>query len=138
MDLFFQFFSFCNFKQKPEGLGVEGGGVEVEEWKPGGQCWGYLWRLSQSRQKGEGREESKSQLERGFGFFFFFFLLFFKWKQYCGKNVRPARTRLKPRWLEERKIYYATGPQNCGSKQEGRTKADEAVSLSLGGYNISY
>jgi hypothetical protein len=79
MDLFFQFSSFCNFKQKPEGLGVEGGmevsglggeGGEVEAWKAG---WGRLWCLSQrkSRQKGKGREESKSQLERGFGFFFF-------------------------------------------------------------------
>jgi hypothetical protein len=72
MDLFFQFSSFCNFKQKPEGVGVEDG-VEVEEWKPGREGWGWLWHLSQrkSRQKGEGREESKSQLERGFWFFFF-------------------------------------------------------------------
>jgi hypothetical protein len=28
----------------------------------------------------------------------------------CRKNVRPARIRLKPRCLEERKIYYASGP----------------------------
>jgi hypothetical protein len=28
----------------------------------------------------------------------------------CGKNVRPMRTRLKPRWLKERKIYYAIRP----------------------------
>jgi hypothetical protein len=34
VDLFFQFSSFCNFKQKPEGLGVEGvGGGGVEAWK---------------------------------------------------------------------------------------------------------
>jgi hypothetical protein len=77
----------------------------------------------------------------------------------CGKNVRPARTRLKPRWLEERKIYYTSGPapgslqkwhwrgnsglwgfyfSECRSKQVGRTKADVAVSLSLGGYNVSH
>jgi hypothetical protein len=33
----------------------------------------------------------------------------------CRKNVRPARTRLKPRWFEERKIYYGTCPiaQGC-------------------------
>jgi hypothetical protein len=31
MDLFFQFSTFCNFKQKPEGLGVEGGGGGVVE-----------------------------------------------------------------------------------------------------------
>jgi hypothetical protein len=75
MDLFFQFSSFCNFKQKLEGLGVEGGlgveeGVEVEKWMPGGQGWGRLWCLSwrKSRQKGEGREESKYQLERSFLF----------------------------------------------------------------------
>jgi hypothetical protein len=76
----------------------------------------------------------------------------------CRKNVRPARTRLKPRWFEERKIYYASEPapgslqkwhlpyssglqgfyaSECGSKQAGRTKADMAVSLLLGGYNIS-
>jgi hypothetical protein len=75
------------------------------------------------------------------------------------KNVGPARTRLKPRWLEERKIYYTSRPapgslqkwhqpltsgpwgfyaSGCRSKQAGRTKADVAVSLSLGGYNISY
>jgi hypothetical protein len=28
----------------------------------------------------------------------------------CGKNVGPVRTRLKHRWLEERKIYYASRP----------------------------
>jgi hypothetical protein len=28
----------------------------------------------------------------------------------CGKNVRQVRTRLKPRWLEERKIYYTSRP----------------------------
>jgi hypothetical protein len=28
----------------------------------------------------------------------------------CRKNVRPARTRLKSRWLEERKICYASRP----------------------------
>jgi hypothetical protein len=32
-----------------------------------------------------------------------------KWRC-CGKNVRAARTRLKPRWMEERKIYYASRP----------------------------
>jgi hypothetical protein len=44
----------------------------VERWKPGGQDWGWLLHLSQrkGRLKGEGREESKSQLERGFGVFF--------------------------------------------------------------------
>jgi hypothetical protein len=31
--------------------------------------------------------------------------------------------------------FYAS---ECGSKQVGRKKADMAVSLSLGGYNISY
>jgi hypothetical protein len=51
--------------------------VEVEGWKPRGQGWGRLWCLNQrkDRQKGEGREESKSQLERGFGFFVFVFLV---------------------------------------------------------------
>jgi hypothetical protein len=69
-----------------------------------------------------------------------------------------VRIRLKPRWLEERKIYYSSEPaswispkmalalssglrgfyaSDCGSKQAGRTKADVAVILSLGGYNIS-
>jgi hypothetical protein len=34
MDLFFQFSSFCTFKQKPEWLGVEGGGGGgVETWR---------------------------------------------------------------------------------------------------------
>jgi hypothetical protein len=28
----------------------------------------------------------------------------------CGKNDGPVRTRLKPRWMEERKIYYASRP----------------------------
>jgi hypothetical protein len=77
----------------------------------------------------------------------------------CRKNVRPVRTRLKPRWLEERKIYYTSGSapgslqkwhwpcsswlrgfyvSECGSKQAGRTKADVAVSLLLRGYNLSY
>jgi hypothetical protein len=28
----------------------------------------------------------------------------------CRKNVGPERTKLKPRWLEERKIYYAREP----------------------------
>jgi hypothetical protein len=28
----------------------------------------------------------------------------------CWKDVRPAKTRLKPRWLEERKIYYSSRP----------------------------
>jgi hypothetical protein len=52
-------------------------------------------------------------------------------------------------WLEERKIYYASNNNNpkwlqgfyaseLGSKQVGRTKADMAVRLSLGGYNLSY
>jgi hypothetical protein len=75
------------------------------------------------------------------------------------KNVRPVRTRLKPKWLEERKIYYMSRPapgslqkwhwpsssglqsfyaSKCGSKQPARTKAYMAVSLSLGSYNISY
>jgi hypothetical protein len=31
--------------------------------------------------------------------------------------------------------FYAS---ECGSKQEGRTKADVGVSFSLGGYNVSY
>jgi hypothetical protein len=36
MDLFSQFSSFCNFKHKPEGLGVEGGGGGgVEAWGAG-------------------------------------------------------------------------------------------------------
>jgi hypothetical protein len=65
----------------------------------------------------------------------------------CGKNVGPARTIFKHR-LEEKKIYYTSGPapwispkngtdplvQDCGffyasecrSKQAGRTKADVA------------
>jgi hypothetical protein len=41
MDLFFQFSTFYNFKQKPEELGVEWG-VEVERQKPRGQRWGQL------------------------------------------------------------------------------------------------
>jgi hypothetical protein len=42
MVLFFQFSSFCNFKQKPEELkGGGGGGMEA-----GGQDWGWLWCLS--------------------------------------------------------------------------------------------
>jgi hypothetical protein len=36
MDLIFQFSSFCNLKQKPEGLGVErGGGGGMEAWRAG-------------------------------------------------------------------------------------------------------
>jgi hypothetical protein len=58
MDLFFQFSTFCNFKQKSEGLGFEG--VEVEGWKPGGQGWGQLWCLSwreeQAKEEGKGGE----------------------------------------------------------------------------------
>jgi hypothetical protein len=33
------------------------------------------------------------------------------------------------------RVFYAS---ECRSKQVGRTKADVAVSLLLGGYNISY
>jgi hypothetical protein len=77
----------------------------------------------------------------------------------CGKNVRPARTRLKPGgWRKGRFItpvghhpgslqkwhqpcssrlrgFYAS---ECRSKQAGRTTINVAVSLSLGGYSISY
>jgi hypothetical protein len=44
--------------------------------------------------------------------------------QYCfGKNVRPRRTRLKPRWLEERKIYYTSGPAPWISPKNGNGPA---------------
>jgi hypothetical protein len=72
--------------------------------------------------------------------------------------------RLKPRWLEERKIYYTSGPasgslqkwhrphssrlqgfyaSDCRSKQVGRTKANVAVRrlqlITLAqGYNLSH
>jgi hypothetical protein len=39
-----------------------------------------------------------------------------------------------PKWHQLRDFYSS----ECGSKQLERTKADMAVSLSLGGYNISY
>jgi hypothetical protein len=76
----------------------------------------------------------------------------------CGKSAGPARARLKLRWLEQRKIYYARGPAPWISpkmapalqlkdaeflcfrmwKQTRGKDADMAVSLSLGGYNISH
>jgi hypothetical protein len=70
-----------------------------------------------------------------------------------------SENKTQTRWLEERKIYYTSRPapgylqkwhqphssrlwgfyaSECRSKQAGRTIANTAVSLSLGGYNIAY
>jgi hypothetical protein len=52
---FFQFSSFCNFKQKPEGLGVEGGGGGgVEAWRTG--LWPALVPEPEGRAGKRGRE----------------------------------------------------------------------------------
>jgi hypothetical protein len=75
--LWIYFSSFLVFVLLSRSLsGWELKGVEVEVWKPGGPGWGQLWHLSQrrSRQKGKGKEESKSHLERGFGFYLFIYL----------------------------------------------------------------
>jgi hypothetical protein len=76
--LWIYFFSFLVFEILSRSLwDWELKRVEVEGWTPGGQDWGHLWHLSQrnSRQKGEGREESKSQSERGSDFCFALFFL---------------------------------------------------------------
>jgi hypothetical protein len=59
----------------------------MEKWKPGVVVLGLALELEleeQQAKRGGGREESKSQLERGFGVFFLaFFFLFLRTTGLC-------------------------------------------------------